>query len=435
MGKPIVPILAFALAVSLPFIAEAKAPGRAGRPEQLTISNPRIDKALRQMVDSGRVAGASALVWRNGREVYFNAFGYADREAKKPMRRDTLVQIWSMTKPVTGVALMQLWEEGRFGLDEPLAKYLPEYAQTRVFHGLDSAGKPILRPPERPILVRDLVRHSAGFGYGPGDSHPEQMFEKEDPLNLDHDLAEFSLRLARVPLLFEPGSQWRYSAAVDVQARLVEKVSGEPFEAYVRRRIFEPLAMHETAWTQPETRYPRLAAGYAAGPDGALRRKSDAELRRLNFSPRKLTMGGAGLASTLDDYLRFARMLLNHGTLDGTRILKRSTVKLMATDQLDPRMTERSWLPGKGSGGWGVDVFVRTGQPKDAAENRGAVGEFFWDGAWSTLFWVDPANDLAAVFLVQRDPFDGTLHHDIRKAVYGADYLGPSGDEAPSNAR
>ena len=411
-----------------PSSAEAKPPIRNASAETFQISKTRIDRALAQMVASGRVAGASALVWRNGRDVYFGTAGYADREAKKPMRRDTLVQIWSMTKPVTGVALMQLWEQGRFGLDEPLAKYLPEYAGVRVFHGMDSAGNPILKPPGRPILIRDLVRHTAGFTYGPGSSYPEKMFEKEDPLNLDHDLAEFSGRLARVPLLFEPGSQWSYSASVDVQARLVEKLSGEAYEPYVRRQILEPLGMHETAWTQPESRYPRLAAGYTAGADGKIQRKTDAEIRRFNFSPRKLTMGGAGLASTLDDTMRFARMLLNRGSLDGVRILKPSTVRLMSTDQLDPRMTERSWLPGKGSGGWGIDVFVRTGRPRDAAENRGAVGEFFWDGAWTTLFWVDPANDLAAVFFVQRDPFDGTLHHDIRRAVYGASYLGPKGD-------
>jgi CubicO group peptidase (beta-lactamase class C family) len=148
----------------------------------------------------------------------------------------------------------------------------------------------------------------------------------------------------------------------------------------------------------------------------------------LSFSDRKLTMGGAGLTTTIDDYMRFARMLLNRGSLDGVRILKPSTVKLMSTDQLDSRMTERLWLPGKGNGGFGFDFFVRDGQPKDSAENRGATGEFFWDGAWSTLFWVDPANDMAVVFLVQRDPFDGTLHHDIREAVYGANYLGPKGD-------
>ncbi len=394
----------------------------------MQIDKGRIDRGLAAMVADGRAAGVSALVWKSGREAYFGTAGFADREARRPMRRDTLVQIWSMTKPVTGVALMQLWEQGKFGLDEPLAKYLPEFAATKVFHGMDAAGQPILKAPARPILIRDALRHTAGFGYGPGESYPEKAYEQADPLNLQNDLPEFGRRLASVPLLYEPGTQWRYSAAVDVQALLVEKLSGMPFETYVRRYIFEPLGMRETAWTQPEERFPRLAVGYLKGEDGKLQRQAHEVIRSMNFAPRKLTMGGAGLVSSLDEYMRFARMLLNGGSLDGVRILKPSTVKLMATDHLDPRMTERQWLPSKGNGGFGFDFSVRTGQPKTAEENRGAVGEFFWDGAWSTLFWVDPANDLTAVYFVQTAPFDGTLHRDMRRAVYGDAYLGPKGD-------
>ena len=381
------------------------------------------------MVGDGRAVGASALIWKNGREVYFGTAGYADREAKRPMRRNTLVQIWSMTKPVTGTAFMQLWEQGKFGLDDPLAKYLPEFAGIKVFAGMDGAGNPLLRPPSRPILIRDILRHTAGFAYGDGETYPEKTFAKADPLGLQNDLPEFGRRLATVPLMYDPGTQWRYSAAVDVQALLVEKLTGVPYENYVREHILEPLKMRETGWTQPEARYPRLAAAYEKGGDGKLQRMPDSRIRLFNFDPsRRLTMGGGGLASSIDDYMRFARMLLNRGTLDGTRILKPSTVKLMSTDQLDPRVTERLWLPGKGNGGFGFDVFVRTGQPKTAEENRGAAGEFFWDGAWSTLFWVDPANNLAAVFLVQSAPFDGTLHRDFRRAVYGDAYLGPKGD-------
>lgn len=410
--------------------AQAAAPKRPAESEAtVQINKARIDRALAQMVSGGRVAGASALLWKNGREVYFGTAGHADREAGRPMQRETLVQIYSMTKPVTGVALMQLWEQGRFGLDDPIARYLPDFGETKVFAGLDSAGKPILRAPDRPILVRDILRHTAGFGYGPGDSYPEKEWARLDPLKRDHDLAEFGRRLARVPLFFDPGRQWRYSAAVDVQALLVEKLTGVPFETYVRRHIFDPLGMKDSAWTQPEERFPRLATMYEKADDGKLQRGSEQEQRGLNFDPaRKLTMGGAGIASTADDYMRFARMLLNEGSLDGVRILKPSTVKLMATDQLDPRVTERSWLPGKGQGGFGFDFFVRTGQTSDAQENRGAVGEYFWDGRASTLFWVDPANQLAAVFLVQVIPFDGTLHHDFRRAVYGDKYLGPKGN-------
>jgi CubicO group peptidase (beta-lactamase class C family) len=423
-------LVAAAFAMIGVIASAANARQSAGPPgeQQVHIAGPRIDRALRDMVSSGHAAGVSALVWKDGREVYFGTAGYADREAGKPMRRDTLVQIWSMTKPVTGTALMQLWEQGRFGLDEPLAKYLPEFADAKVFAGVDGAGKPILQAPSRPILIRDIMRHTAGFAYGPGTTVVEALFVKADPLNLQNNLPEFGRRLASVPLMFDPGTQWRYSAAVDVQALLVQTLTGVPFETYVRQHVLDPLKMHDTGWTQPEDRLPRLAAGYQKGADGKLARMSDADIRKMNFAPRKLTMGGAGLVSSLDDYMRFTRMLLNRGTLDGVQVLKPSTVKLMSTDQLDPKIKERLWLPGKGSGGFGLDFFVRTARPKNAEENRGALGEFFWDGAWSTLFWVDPANKITAVFFAQTAPFDGTLHHDIRRAVYGESYLGPKGD-------
>ncbi|QIK79672.1 beta-lactamase family protein [Sphingomonas piscis] len=392
-----------------------------------SINKARIDRALAQMVSSGRIAGAEALIYKGGREVYFGSAGFADREAKRLIRRDTLFQIFSMTKPVTGVALMQLWEDKRFGLDDPLFKYLPEYAQTKVFAGMDASGKPILKAPDRPILVRDILRHTAGFSYGPGDTYPEKIFAQVEPLNLNEDLSAFSRKNATVPLQFEPGTQWRYSVAVDVQAALIEKLTGTTLEQYVRSHILDPLGMKETGWTQPAERYARLATPYEV-VDGKLVRQPEAAIKRMNFSGAKLTMGGAGLVSSIDDYMRFARMLLGKGSYNGVRLLKPSTVKLMATDHLDARVTERQWLGSKGSGGFGFDFFVRTAQPQTAAENRGALGEFFWDGAMTTLFWIDPANDLAAVFLVQKQPFDGTLHHDFREAVYGPSYLGPKGD-------
>jgi CubicO group peptidase (beta-lactamase class C family) len=392
--------------------------------EKARIDKARIDKALAQMVASGRAAGVSALIWQDGAERYFGTAGFADREAARPMTRDTLVQIYSMTKPVTGVALMQLWEQGRFGLDDPLAKYLPEFANMQVRDGADTGGTPTYRPTRRPILIRDILRHTAGFGYG-----SDPAFRSADPLNLQNDLTEMGRRVSKLPLLFEPGAEWRYSAAVDIQALLVERLTGVPFESYVRANILDPLGMKETAWTQPAERMGRLAATYVR-TDGKLSRQEDAKTQAMNFAPRRLTMGGAGLAGPIDDYMRFARMLLGDGSLDGVRILRPSTVRLMATDHLDPAVTKRDFLPGKGSVGFGFDFAVRTSRPKDAAENRGAVGEFFWDGAETTLFWVDPANRLAAVFFVQTLPFDGTLHHDFRTAVYGPDYLGPAGDEA-----
>ncbi len=405
--------------------------GWAGEPvgaAAFTLDHMRIDEALRQMVAGGRAAGASALIWQQGAERYFGAAGEADREAHRPMKRDTLVQIFSMTKPVTGVALMQLWEQGKFGLDDPLARYLPAFGEVKVIDGTGADGKPVLRVPARPITIRDIMRHTAGFSYGMRDTAADVIFHQINPLALTNSLEEMGDKLAHVPLLFDPGAEWSYSAGVDVQALLVEHLTGELFEQHVRRTILDPLGMHDTGWTQPPERLARFAASYVKRADGRLVRQPDEKTRALNFGPRRLTMGGAGLASTLDDYMRFARMLLGRGTLDGIRILAPSTIRLMSTDQLDPRITRRFFLPGKGAVGFGLDVAVRTAQPRTAAENRGSVGEFFCDGAETPLFWGDPANDMAVVFFVQVTPFDGSLHHDIRAAVYGPDYVGGPGD-------
>jgi CubicO group peptidase (beta-lactamase class C family) len=397
-------------------------PGQA-----LKLNPKRIETALSAMVDGGRAVGASMLIWKDGREAYFGAAGFADREGGRRMTRDTIVQIYSMTKPVTGVALMQLWERGKFGLDDPLHRYLPEFESIRVYAGKDAAGSPIYRAPARPISVRDVMRHTAGFAYGPGDTPAHDAYVKANPLALDIDLPAMGKRLATVPLLFDPGTRWYYSIAVDVQALLVELLSGQKFAEYVRQHVFEPLGIRETGWRQPDDRLSRLAALYRI-VDGKLVRDSDANARRLNFEDHRMTPGGFGLASTIDDYMRFARMLLNGGELDVARVLKASTVKLMATDHLDPLVRERHFLPSKGSVGFGFDFAVRVSQPKKPDESRGAVGEFFWDGLASTLFWVDPINHLAAVFFTQKIPFDGTLHRDIRAAVYGPAYLGPAGD-------
>ena len=426
MRATVIALAIFSAGVAFP-LSTPDAQARTAPSEELKIDKTRIDAALKAMIADGRAAGTSALIWQDGREVYFGTAGMADRDAKRPMRRDTIAQIYSMTKPVTGVALMQLWEAGKFRLDDPLAKYLPEYADMRVYAGKDAAGQPRYVAAGRPISVRDVLRHTAGFAYGAGPTPVHDAYVAADPLALTVPLAEASRRLATVPLLYQPGTQWEYSIAVDVQAALVEKLSGQPFADYVRAHIFEPLGMRETAWRQPDARLARFAA-MNVKKDGKLVQQPAAEAQALNFKDHALTPGGFGLASTLDDYQRFARMLLNRGSLDGVRILKPSTVKLMATDQLDPAITERAWLPGKGAVGFGFDFAVRKSPPQTAGENRGATGEYFWDGMASTLFWVDPANRLTAVFFVQTIPYDGTLHRDFRAAVYGPDYKGPAGD-------
>ena len=412
------------LLLSAAFTAGAATPGFDGRAGVARIDRERIDAALSGLVDSGQVIGASALVWQDGREAYYGAFGLADREAGRPMARDTLVQIFSMTKPVAGVALMQLYEQGRFGLDDPVSRYLPEFAAIRVYGGTDAQGQPLLLEPERPITIRDLLRHTAGMAGGDAPEPVGGYYRAADPDNLDNTLEEAVRRMASVPLLYQPGTQWLYSPAVDVQARLVEVLSGMPFERYLQRHVLGPLKMRDTRYTLRAQDWPRMAALYQRSDDGVFTRIPDAEAYKLNGRQRALTPGSWGLVSSLDDYMRFARMLLGGGELDGVRLLQPATVRLMASDALPAAVGagRRSWLPSKGQVGFGIDFAVRVAPPADAEEASGEVGEFFWDGAANTLFWVDPANQLAAVLFAQWLPFGKVpLHKAFRDAVYADD--------------
>jgi CubicO group peptidase (beta-lactamase class C family) len=380
----------------------------------------RIDSSLKSFIDSNKTVGVSALVFEKGKEVYYNAFGYADREAKKPMDRNTIVRIFSMTKPITGVALMTLYEKGKFQLDDPLSKYAPEFASMKVFKGVDAKGNPVLEPVKRPITIRDLTRHTAGFAAA--DTTPlGKMVKAADAMNRENTLAEMAKKLAALPLQFEPGTQWAYGPSVDVQAYLVEKLSGKPFDEYVKETILDPLQMVNTRYTIPENDLPRFAALYNRNDStGVLTRVPDEQANSFNTKKWPLTPGGWGLTSTLDDYMKFTQMLVHKGELNGVRILKRETVELMSTNQLSDTITQRMWLPSKGRVGFGIDFAVRTALPETKDENNGTVGEFFWDGAASTLFWVDPKNDVTAVLFTQLTPFDRIkLHKRFRDAIYG----------------
>ena len=374
----------------------------------------RIDSTLKSFVDSGNVAGVSALIFEKNKEVYYNAFGYADREAKMPMNRNTIVRIYSMTKPITGVALMTLYEKGAFRLDDPLSKYAPEFRDMKVYKGIDASGNLILEPAKRPITIRDLTRHTAGFAVGTELPGLKELVQKIDPLNRNNTLSEMAKKLATLPLAFHPGDQWAYGISVDVQAFLVERLSGKPFEQYIKQKIFDPLVMNHTGYVVPEGQRKNFAALY---------RRENGQLNATeeNFNTKNwpLKPGGFGLTSTIDDYMKFARMLLNKGKSGKAIILKPETIKLMSTSHLSDTISQRMWLPTKGQVGFGIDFAVRLRPPVSKEENNGAVGEFFWDGAASTLFWVDPANDVAAVLFVQIMPFYGKLHKGFRDAVYG----------------
>lgn len=391
----------------------------------------RIDAALAGYIGRGELVGVSALVYEGGAEAYFGAFGMADREAERPMSRDTLVQIYSMTKPLTGVTLMTFYEDGLFELDDPLDKHLPEFTDIEVYAG-EEGGKVGLEAPSRPPTIRDILRHTAGFTDGNGDTVVDVRYRELDPTDIENTLEEMSAKLASVPLLFEPGTRWLYGPSVDVQARLVEVLSGKPFAEVLKERVLDPLRMSETRYTLRPDQRDRITALYERHPDGSFTRVPDEGSLAFNLEDWPMTPGSWGLTSTLDEYMRFARMLLNGGELDGVRILEPETVKLMATDAMPAEVTDKSWLPGKGQVGFGIDFAVRVAPPVDQAEASGAVGEFFWDGAANTLFWVDPKNDIAAVLFNFYRPFGKTeIQKDFRDAVYYRDETATALNKAP----
>ncbi len=381
----------------------------------------KIDSTLKGFVAAGDIAGVSALVFERDQEVYFNAFGYADRENQIPMDRNTIVKIYSMTKPVTGVALMTLWEEQQFELDDSLAQYVPEFANMQVYTGVDESGKVTTEPAHRPITVRDITRHTAGFlnnNQVPGLS---EMLQQANTRGYENTLTQMAENLAGIPLWFHPGEQWEYGLCVDVQALMVERISGQPFDQYLREHVLDPLGMTETRYYVPEADRGRFAAAYERSEDGVLSRTPDEEAHSFNYNQWPLKPGGYGLTATIDDYMRFARMLAGKGALEDVTILQPETVELMATNHLSDSVTERSWLPSKGQVGFGIDFAVRLRPPASEDEKFGVVGEFFWDGAASTMFWVDPENELTAVLFVQLRPFDQIgLHKGFREAVYSS---------------
>ena len=380
----------------------------------------RLDSTLKSYVDTGTIAGISTLIYEKDKEVYYNAFGYADREKQSPMARNTIVQIYSMTKPITGTALMTLFDENKFDLDDPVSKYAPEFKDIMVYAGEDASGNPILEKPNRPMTIRDLTRHTAGFGRNSNIPGLGKLIEEADALNRTNTLVQMAEKMGATPLYFHPGEQWEYGPCVDVQAFMVERISGLPYKEYVRTHVLDPLGMKETRYFVPEEDRDRFSAMYFRDEDGSLRQLSEEESKSDYLQKWPMTRGGSGLTSTLDNYMRFARMLVNKGTLDSVSILKPETVELMATNHLADSVEERSFLPGKGQVGFGIDFAVRLRPPANSEENNGVVGEFFWDGAASTLFWVDPVNELTVVMFVQLFPYDQVkLHKNFRDAVYG----------------
>jgi CubicO group peptidase (beta-lactamase class C family) len=401
----LISIISLALLCSIGRIPAQTGPLLEVRPESLGFSGERLKRlndAMQAMVDNRQLAGIVTMLARHGRIAQQKAYGLRDIAGAKPMQQDTIFRIYSMTKPITGVAMMILYEEGKWKPADPIAKYIPEFADLKVYAGAEADGSPKLEAPAHAPTMAELMSHTAGFTYGVFGSTPvDKLYQQSNPLQAG-SLEEFISRLARLPLAYQPGEGWIYSVSVDVQGYLVEKLSGKPFPDFLRERIFTPLGMKDTAFCVPEEKLARLATIYTTD-------SPTSGLTALPHDPNVsqapgLPSGGGGLYSTAADYLCFAQMLANGGQLNGVRILSPSTVELMRSNRLPERL-----LTGKfGIGfytmqpgiGFGYDVAVLE-DPIKLGSTAGR-GTYLWDGVAGTWFWIDPANDLVFVGMIQR---------------------------------
>ncbi|MBK6674443.1 MAG: beta-lactamase family protein [Proteobacteria bacterium] len=397
-------------------------------PEELGFSTARLehlDRYYADKVQRGELAGMVTLIARHGKIVHFSALGSADIEKRKPMQRDTIVRLYSMTKPITSTALMMLYEEGRFQMKDPISKYLPEFAHLRVLRDPQEAVTDT-EPVQREPTIQDLLRHTAGFVHALETSPLDAEYSRENLFGVDVSLSEMMGRLAKLPLANQPGTRWVYSVSPDVQARLVEVLSGMPFDRFLEQRLFKPLGMKDTGFWVAREKAQRLATVYWAR-DGKL-----APIDNAHGSPgdawlsepwtvnsytidHKRKGGSYGLVSTAEDYLRFSQMLLNGGELDGVRILSPRTVAYMARDHLG----SIGKLPGMGFGlGFAVmEDPVVAGYP-------GSVGTYSWAGYASTYFWVDPKEDMVVIAMTQHVdvsvPAAGEIRSQLPALVYSA---------------
>ncbi len=386
-------------------------------PSEVGLSQERLDRITRVMearVAKGHLAGAIGVVARKGRIAYWETVGMADREAGEPMRDDQIFRIYSMTKPIVGVALMTLYEEGRFALRDQVKKHIPELGGLQVLEG----DKDKLVPSKREMTVQDLMRHTSGMTYGLfGDSPVDEMYTDANVLGGNRSVEEFVRKLAKLPLKHQPGSAWEYSVSVDVQGRLIEILSGKDLATFMRERVFEPLDMRDTGFRLADSQMDRFAQVYRQTKDKrAIEPVPGGRLERY-VEDTKWYSGGGGLVSTTRDYLRFCQMLLNGGELDGQRILSRKTVELMTVDHIAdvPRASSIS-RPGYG---FGLDFAVHL-DPAASGLN-GSAGEYNWGGLAGTIFWIDPAEELIGLYMIQMlPPRFGDSRNQFKRLAYQA---------------
>lgn len=396
----------------------------------------KLDEVMKtRYVDSGQLPGLITQVFRRGELVHTGMSGHMDLERGKPMAEDAIFRIYSMSKPITAVALMMLMEEGAIGLDDPVARYIPSWKTLGVYaSGVPTllAGQPpsfMTTPVERPMKVVDLVTHTSGLTYGfmmrtSVDAAYRRM--KINDFQTPGGLAEMMEQLSVLPLEFSPGTAWNYSVSIDVMGYLVEKLSGQSFGSFLEERLFKPLKMEDTGFFVPPEKMARFTSCYQPAQGGGLKLQDDAQASTYDHPP-PLESGGGGLVSTTRDYMRFCQMMLGGGELDGARILSPKTVELFSRNFLpDDREVMEMSTPGSFSESSyaGVGFSIGCGVNVDVARTRlpGTEGEYFWGGAASTAFWIDPLEELAVVFMTQVMGTDArlTLRRDLRTLVYSA---------------
>jgi CubicO group peptidase (beta-lactamase class C family) len=383
---------------------KAAEPGK-NVPESLGFSSERLERlhaAMQREVDEKELAGIVTILARHGKVVEERTYGKKDMASGTPMTRGTIFRIYSMTKPVTGVAMMILYEEGKWHPSDPISKYIPEFAHLKVFKGADASGNMILEDPVHPPTMSELMTHTAGFTYGFfGNSLVDKMYNEQKVLQ-SQSLHEMIEKLARIPLVCQPGTRWVYSVSMDIQGYIVEKLSGQSLPDFMQQQIFGPLGMKDTGFFVPKEKRNRFATLYREDQNGQLTTDTPAGGAPTDYAAQpSMPSGGGGMVSTAEDYLRFAQMLLNEGELDGVRILGPATVQLMTSNHLAASLMTGEIRLGPGPGlGWGYDCAVFT-DPLQAGELFGK-GTFFWAGAADTWFWVDPRNDVIFVGMTQR---------------------------------
>jgi CubicO group peptidase (beta-lactamase class C family) len=379
----------------------------------------KVSDCIRNEVATGKISGAILLIQRHGKPVYFANFGVRDVATELSMSADTIFRLYSMSKPITSVAAMMLVEDGKLRLDDPVAKFIPAFADMKVgVEKKDETGKVslVLEPLRRPVTIEDLLRHTSGLTYGfYGDNIVHKLYAEADLFNADLGNAEFVERIAKLPLAEQPGTVWDYGHSTDVLGRVIEVISGQSLYRFEKERLLDPLGMKETAFYVADPHKRPLVAEPMPG-DRTI--SPTTELRDI-MQPRKAESGGAGMVGTIGDYARFAQMLLSGGSYEGRRYLKPGTVALMASDHIGPETKiarDGNYYPGATSG-FGLGFAVRTSVPPNT---QWPLGEYRWDGVGGTFFFIDPTDDMFAIFMAQTPSQRGRIQLALKTLIYQA---------------